>query len=63
MVAQHFLIGPYNIWQTPAQKRNNMKSEKKFEIPELVIIEFPKEDVILTSVVLGEWWEDAPVEQ
>lgn len=40
-----------------------MKNEKKFEIPELVIIEFPKEDVILTSVVLGEWWEDAPVEQ
>ena len=40
-----------------------MKNEKIFEKPELVIIEFPKEDVILTSAVLGEWWEDTPVEQ
>ena len=37
--------------------------ENKFVKPELVIIEFPKEDVILTSVVLGEWWQDGPVEQ
>lgn len=41
-----------------------MEKEKIFINPILEIITFPKEDVIATSgEILGEWWEDGPVEQ
>ena len=39
-----------------------MKDEKVFVKPELEIIEFPKEDVIVTSVLV-EWWADGVVDQ
>ena len=39
-----------------------MEKEKIFVKPELEIVEFPKEDVIMTSNALGEWWDDTPVE-